>query len=261
MRRSRRGCTGSRRTPAAARECRCVTMRSRPAIRWPRADTDRNLRQVADVGPRLVEKRQEVADPEIGVVRRVATYLRTKAQVSTHERWHGDPCRRVDVVESLAVDRHRAVGVHDVIRSGVAAPYEVSHAADLGSRCLVGRPWTGTERSRSRSRIRSGRGRPGSRPTSAAPHRRCDGRRGPPRGPSRPATAAADRAHGRRIPLRCRGRQRRWRRMAEACGSSRRVRPIRPRGPVGDRRIVESVGISTIGCAVQRESRLGGETS
>ena len=105
------------------------------------AATDRSRLQVAGVGPALVQQRREVADPEVRVVGGFAAYLRAEPQVAAHQRRHGHPGRRVDVVEALAVDRHRPVRAHGVLRRARRGGAARSRAR-RGSGCRALRPRT-----------------------------------------------------------------------------------------------------------------------
>ena len=75
---------------------------------------------------------------------RFATYLGTEPQVAAHQRRDAHPRRRVDVVEASAVERHRPVRVHGVLRGrGVPAPHEIAYTADLAAGRLVVRALDG----------------------------------------------------------------------------------------------------------------------
>ena len=102
--------------------------------------------QVADVSLALVQQGREIADPEVGIVGGFPAYLRAQPQVAPHQRRHAHPRRRVDVVEASAVDDHRPIRMHGVLRGrGVPAPHEVAYPADLAAGGSSSHPCTGTD--------------------------------------------------------------------------------------------------------------------
>ena len=90
--------------------CSTVLIRRAP-VSVPPAAADAQPGEVADVGVAFVEQGREVADAEVRIVGRFAAHLGAQAQVAAHQRRDGGPLGRVDVVETAAVEDHRAVRV------------------------------------------------------------------------------------------------------------------------------------------------------